>query len=367
MEKHYFNMQVNSISLNKLKELEWQKSKTLFKNSEAIPEWDNIMVFQWIFSQNFKKGEKSRNGYKYDQNWWIVDNYARLPIILWQHDDNYGWIGMTQELYLDTNNNLSWIFYVDLDTLEERNAKQVKKWFVKSVSTWAITLEDWFEDNETWKVYSQEEAMEKYWFENILNALWGAWNSVLTYIVSKAELVENSLVTIWSNYWAIAKSVNTLSDEMKKKAEELKQNMSSNDETLILNNKAMKRAEKLKTNEVETDIVPAVEEETELVETDQEEVKTETWTDEPKTQEENKVVEVLRNDFNLLKNDFETLRNTLETLKSENEALKEENKALKNTDKVKQKQNILDNAPKITTWTDGVKSIEDLKNKYRKI
>lgn len=247
MSKHYFNMSINSINRDRIKKIEWEKSKTLFKNKNKIPEWDNIKIFEWVFSQNFKKWEKSRNWYKYDQNGWVVENYERLPIILWQHDDSYGWIWFTQELYIDTKWNLAWIFYVDTNTLEERHARQVNWWYVKWISTWAITLESMFEDNETWKRYTRADAEEKFGWENVIKSLWWVRDSVLTYVVTKAELLENSLVTIWSNFGAIAKSVNTLDDEMKSIA---KQMQSEHDKNLFTKNSTM-NPEELK-NALET-------------------------------------------------------------------------------------------------------------------
>lgn len=248
MEKHFFDMKIDSINRDWLKKLEWEKSKVLFKNSDWIPEWDNIKIFQWIFSQNFKKWEKSRNWYKYDQEGWFVDNYKRLPIMLWQHDDSYGWIWFVNELYVDTKGNLAWIFYVDLDMLEDRHRKQVEKWFVTMVSTWAITMEAMYEHNENWKRYTQDEAVEEFWYSNVVEALWGDVNAILTYVVTKAELVENSLVTIWSNFWAIAKSVNSIWDEMNTIANQMKSKQDKNN--LFSKNSTMNLDEAMK--EIET-------------------------------------------------------------------------------------------------------------------
>lgn len=351
METHYFNMEVNSINRDKLKKIEWEKRETLFKNAKEIPEWENIMVFQWVFSQNFKKWEVSRNWYKYDQKGWVVDNYARLPLILWQHNDSYGWIGFTKELWLDSKWNLVWLFWVDLDMLEERNAKQVRNWYVTSVSTWATTLEDWFEDVKTWKIYTRDEAEAKFWFDAIIDALWVMKDRVLNYVVTKAELVENSLVTIWSNYWAIAKSVNTLSDEMKKKAEELKLNKSSKDEILLDNYKSNMSKAVIETKD--TDVTP--EAEVEVVETP---VVVET---EVETPVEPNNVELLNNKLAELEKSFDTYKNEVE---KELNDLREKNK---NID-AEARKNIIANAPQIVKGNkvDWVNSIEDFKNKYSK-
>lgn len=294
MEKHFFDMKIDSINRNWLKKLEWEKSKILFQNSDWIPEWDNIKIFQWIFSQNFKNWEKSRNGYKYDQEGWFVDNYERLPIILWQHDDSYGWIWFVNELYLDTKGNLSWLFYVDLDMLEERNRKQVEKWFVTMVSTWAITMEAMFEHNESWKRYTQDEAVEEFWWSNVMETLWGETNAILTYVVTKAELVENSLVTIWSNYWAIAKTVNSIDDEMKTIANQIKSKQDKNiliskDSTMNLD-EAKKEIDSLNTkaetlkNEISEKAtkIDSLEKDNEKKETEINTLKDEAWKNEAK-------------------------------------------------------------------------------------
>lgn len=69
----------------------------------------------------------SRNKYKYSQDGWQFDHYANNPIILWQHNQDYGGIGRAKAFYKNSSGDLAGIFWVDLDTLEPRNAKQVKK------------------------------------------------------------------------------------------------------------------------------------------------------------------------------------------------------------------------------------------------
>ncbi len=357
---HYFDMEVNSITRDKIKSIEWEKSKVLFKNSEKIPEGENIVIFSWVFSQNFQKWEKSRNWYKYDQEWWILENYARLPIILWQHQDDYGGIGYTQELWLDTKWNLCWLFYVDTETLEERHANQVKKWFVKSVSTGAITLETMFEHNETGKRYSRKEAEEEFGFENIWRCLCWFKDSILTYIVTKAELVENSLVTIWSNYWAIAKKVNSLNDEMREEAEKLKNLSSKQDETLFLNQETFMKKENLGTNDTSTNTTPVVLAEVpETTPKEENGVNVDSLKNELEA-EKNKVSE-LQNSFDTYKNEAETKINSL-TLEKDN-LQKEVNEF-----KEKAKTEILENAPNVTKWenNNGVKTVADFKKKHSK-
>ncbi len=168
------------------------------------PKWDNIIIFRWIASQSYWKWEKSRNGYKYDQNGWDTTNYWKNPIILWQHNASYGWIGKCMSFWLDDENNLNTMFFVDTNNLDERNAYQVKNWYVTAISTWAISKEHMFEDQEDdYKMITQEEAEEKYDFWEVLYALWGMSDKLIL-VVTKSEMLEHSMVTIWSNWEAIA-------------------------------------------------------------------------------------------------------------------------------------------------------------------
>lgn len=242
MEKlHYFDSQLNKIDINKF-ELDTNRIKTLFSNQEKDPEWDNIVWFSGILSQHYKVGEKSRNGYKYDQKWRVFDNYKQLPIILRQHNDNYGGIWFAKKIWLDNDGNLAWLFYVDLDTLEPRNATQVQKGMVRWISTWAITIEAWFEDIEDWKILDNNEAKEKYWVEEIWKAYF--WQSdQLIYTVVKQEMVENSLVSIWSNAKALATQVNSLKSQLEIEWQKIKD--------LYLNNTKM--SEETKTTEETTE------------------------------------------------------------------------------------------------------------------
>lgn len=359
MEKHFFDMQVNTIDRNAIKNIE--RKETLFTNKKEIPSGENIIIFEWVFSQKYKKGEKSRNGYKYMQNGWDVSNYAELPIILWQHDDTYGGIWFAKEIYLNKQWDLSGVFFVDLNTLWEKEAYQVKNGYVTSISTWAITLEDWFEDNATGKIYTSDEAKEKFWFDAIMDCLFWMKDAVLTYVVTKAELIENSLVTIWSNAKAKALQVNSLQDEMKKKAEELKTNQiqSQTRDTLLPNEDSMKTEEN--TSEVTTpDVVDEVVETPVTDEVEETQVSEETEeTTETQTEEENKI--------ETLENELQDLKNSFAEYKSEMEAKFD---SLKTDTKISQREENRAKVKKIfeTFWAkqnaSDVKSVEDFRNKY---
>lgn len=123
----YVSVKCNKIStdeVNNILALDQNKTK---KTGMQIPSEGNILTFKGIASQNYGPGEKSRNNYKYDQTGWNFDDYMNNPIILWQHNADYGGIGHAVQFWLDEEKNLNVLFYVDLDTLEPRNATQVKK------------------------------------------------------------------------------------------------------------------------------------------------------------------------------------------------------------------------------------------------
>lgn len=203
----------------------------IHNTGKTIPSKDNIVVFKWVVSQNYGKWEHSRNNYKYDQNGWIFDDYNHNPIIAWQHDYSYGGIWHAVNFWLDSEWNLNSTFYVDLDMLEPRHANQIKNGYVSGVSTWAQTVEYMFEDNETWDRLTEEEAVDKYGDWNVFKALVGWSTEFITLVITKAKLIENSMVTIGSNEKAIAMQ-NSIGDSFTKIAQEFKQKHNITDEML---------------------------------------------------------------------------------------------------------------------------------------
>jgi len=192
----FLNFKVDRLDENQLKDLE-----TNAKVMSQLPEnRENILIFSGIASQNYAKGEKNRNGYKIDQKGRVLDNYKKNPIILLQHNHEYGGIGRSVKLWFDAEGNLINTFYVDLNTLDEKTRYQVENGYITAVSTSHITMEDMIEDNKTGERMTREEAMS----EKV--DLWGVvfGNSTThTLVVTKAEMIENSLVTIGSNESAI--------------------------------------------------------------------------------------------------------------------------------------------------------------------
>lgn len=342
-KKHYINLEINNIDENEI-----VKNKILFKNKD-VPEWDNIKIFNWIFSENYWKWKKSRNWYKYDQNWWDLKNYSKVPLILWQHDESYWWIWKAIEIYLDEKNNLWGKFYIDLELLDDRNRKQVERWMVNMLSTWAITLDWWFEENKNWKRYTEEEAIEKFWFEEVWKSLWGAKDAILTYIVTKAELVENSLVTIWSNAWAIATSLNSINDEMQERANNLK--------SLYFNNNNMN----VKKDELEAEVTEQeVETPTEDVETNNAVTEAEPKAEEPieGTAEptEPATEEVAENSIKELKDDIKSKEVLINSLTDKVANLEKQLNSFRES----QRDKVMANA-KIENW---VSSMSDFSKKY---
>ena len=185
----------------------------------------NIIIFSGLASQAYGKGEKSRNGYKIDPNGWDFTNYGFNPIILLQHNDDLGGIGHAIKFEV-TAEGLNILFYVDLNTLDAKTAYQVKNGFINAISTGHITKSDGIEEVETGIVYTIGDAIEKFGIDNVWDAFCGE-SEMFTYIVTKAEAVENSLVTIGSNEKAMA-TQNAIGGYVKNKygnsLEELKKN-----------------------------------------------------------------------------------------------------------------------------------------------
>jgi hypothetical protein len=177
--------------------------------------------------------------------------------------------------------------------------------------------------------------------------------------------VENSLVTIGSNAKAKAVQVNSLQDEMKKKAEELKTQINSlKRDTLIPKDESMEKQEN--TSE---DIAPAVAEE---VKSDVETPVTEETTEETQVSEETEETtteETPKEDEKIaeLENKLEALTNSFEAYKSEMEA---KLNSLKKDDKISQREENRAKVKKIFETSGAkqnasdVKSVEDFRKKH---
>ena len=249
----FFHMQCNKIDKNELNLL--QTNNTVYKETgKQIPEWDNILVFSWIASQWFKKWEKSRNWYKYDQDGWEFTEYFKNPLILWQHDNQYWGIGHSVKFWKDSEWNLNILFYVDLDTLDDKSKVQVERWYVTAVSTWAISIEEKFEDVSSGNLLTIDEAEEKYSFDEIWYAYMGMSDKLIL-VVTKAKMIENSMVTIWSNEWAIVWITDWLENRFKIVADRYKK-----EHDLKVNEIKQEEEKETETDNTPKDIIPENEE-----------------------------------------------------------------------------------------------------------
>ena len=366
----YISQKCNTISatdaLENITRLEanWVK---IHNTGKTIPSKDNIIVFKWVVSQNYGKWEHSRNNYKYDQKWWIFDDYNHNPIIAWQHDYDYGWIGHAINFWLDEEWNLNSTFYVDLDALEPRHANQIKNGYVSWVSTWAQTVEYMFEENDTGERITEEQAVEKYGDWNVFKALVGWSTEFITLVITKAKLMENSMVTIGSNEKAIAFQ-NSIGDTFKDIAQEFRMKHNITDEmlkndpnTVPLSSNKTSMDNQIKKDDIApeaggAEATPAT------TDTPATEVKVEgeanaTATDGVKT--EVNEVEALKNTIAEMEKNHAS---ALETLKNEYET-----KLQAETDKIRGEQRA--NLAKVVgenTNSTVVKTPDDLRNKYIK-
>jgi hypothetical protein len=261
------------------------------------------MLFKGLASQSYDSGEKNRNGYKIDPSGWTFKNYKNNPIILLQHNAEDGGIGKALSFEV-TDAGLNILFYVDLNTLEEKSAYQVKNGYISAISTGHITLDDAIEENDSGDRYKIEDAIEKFGWDNIWRALCGM-SDLYTYVVTKAEAIENSLVTIGSNEKAIAmpnaigKFAQTKYSPLLNKFEEMKKAQENavvtNDEEVVETPATEEVAE-----ETETTVEETTEAVSEAVEADSEANKKNEDCD-----EDEEVVSEMKDDEEEKKNDAE--------------------------------------------------------------
>ena len=229
---------------------------------------------------------------------------------------------------------------MDLDTLEPRHAKQIKNGYTAGVSTGASTVEYMFEDNSTGDRYSKKDAEEKFGWENVINALLGNSN-ILTLIITKAKLLENSLVTIGSNAKAVALQ-NSIGDYFGRIAEDYK--------TLHSNKNSMKNKDAI-TPEVKTELPVDEAPVTETPETD------------------TNSVEVLQNEVKNLQNQIEELKkNHQEEINKirDEEKVKFDSLLVEETNKIRteEKENLAKIVAEQNNTTGEVNSVEDFRKKY---
>lgn len=218
----FFHMQCNTLEPKMVNEMLQDTTIDMIKTWVEIPTWEDVIVYQWIASQNYWVWEKSRNGYKYDQKGWDFTDYNYNPLVLFQHDTNQP-IGNTISFWYDQAWNLNIMFFIYKDTLDWVDKVRVEKGLIRALSTWALTDEYMFEETETGNLITEEDAEEKYGWGNLIDAY--MWISeFLILVITKARMLENSLVTMWSNEQALAIQ-NGIWQYFKNKAELLKEKL----------------------------------------------------------------------------------------------------------------------------------------------
>ena len=345
----YFHFNCDKIEANEAMEM-LKSEKNLLQTWVSIPENDDIIIYKGIASQHYDKWEKSRNWYKYNQKGWKFDNYLLNPIVLFQHDTDKP-IGHSLAFWWGKDKHLKTMFFIYKEALEWVERVRVEKWLIKAISTWAISNDYWFEDSEDWKILTEEEASEKYSWNDVFRAY--EWNSEkLTLYIKEAEVLEESLVTIGSNEKALA-ITNWIAKFGETKLEELKAKLEMNKV------EEKKETEEIKTenNEVENN---DIEEPTETVETPNEEEEEKEVVEKESVETES--VETETKDEVETKDEAETLT----TLEDNNETTKaviivEPEESTENEKEIKE-----DEFSKILDWkmSEIKNSIEGIKSEF---
>lgn len=179
---------------------DWGSQSITFNDS--IPEGENIFIYEGIISQQYGKGEKNRNGYKIDKNWWKFDEYSFNTAILLMHDMEKGVIGNMIKIGV-VKEGLKWMFRIDINNISDEGIRnQIKTGTLKASSTGSTVEEYMFEDTETGKNYDEGKAIETYWEREVFLAYFGMSDKIILNITS-STMIETSLVSIWSNYKAV--------------------------------------------------------------------------------------------------------------------------------------------------------------------
>lgn len=216
----FFHMQCETLKKKAINDLLSDKKIDMIKTGVELPKDENIIVYRGIASQNYWKGQKSRNWYKYKQDGWDFQDYFINPLVLFQHDTAQP-IWHALSFWHDEAGNLNIMFYVYKEALEWADKVRVEKGLITAISTGAYTDEYKFEEVETGQLLTEEEAEEKYGWSNLIDAFWGVCDFLIL-TITKARMIENSLVTIWSNEQAMAVQ-NGIWQYFQNKVEELKE------------------------------------------------------------------------------------------------------------------------------------------------
>lgn len=245
----FFHLDCNILKNKAVEKLMSDTSLDMIKTWVEIPTNDDVIIYKGIASQNYEVGKKSRNWYKYLQKGWNFTDYLKNALILFQHNTEAP-IWRAISFWYDKNKNLNIMFFVYKDALDWVDRVRVEKWLITAISTGAQTDEYKFEDTKTGELITEEEAVKTFWFNELMDALMWA-SKKLIFTITKATMIENSLVTIWSNEEAMAIQ-NWIGQFAINKAEELK---------LIYNN--------MKKNNIAQDEQEVIEEPVEVIENEE--------------------------------------------------------------------------------------------------
>lgn len=215
-------MQTNIISHDELQTLldtEFTETNAV-RTGKVAPKGENIIIFKGLASQKYGKWEKNRNGYRIEPKGWQLENYVLNPIILLQHKADIGGIGHTIALQKSAE-WLNIMYYIDLNAVADETTRyQIKNWYITGLSTGSMTISDAFEDQlDDYKMLTYNEAKDKYDGWEVFLSFFGM-SEKLIYVVTEAELIENSQVTIGSNGKAIS-SQNNFQDYIQNKYSDL--------------------------------------------------------------------------------------------------------------------------------------------------
>ena len=187
---------IERLNVNEANELVTLDNNVI-KTKAKLPKGENIVLFRGILSQQFKKGDRNRNGYKIDINGMDWTNYNKNPQIFLQHDaDNP--IGKGLEI-IRNEKNIELIYFVNLNWVEgEANKERIKEGAFAALSTGSIVIEYMFEHKKTGVMIEKDEYYRLSWEESKDYDL----------VITKSEAIENSVVSIPSNPKALTKKNN---------------------------------------------------------------------------------------------------------------------------------------------------------------
>jgi len=234
------------VSVNSLKQ--WNDIPEEFRSN--VPAW--AIYFEWEASN----WSKNRNGYIIRakawnmDKWAAIENYLQNWKITYQHDSNKP-IGKPLAFKVKWDKViLKWWVYDN--TYTDWN---IWKWLVTSLSTTHITHAIEFQHNSTGKVINEATFNELPWREY----------RNYTMVVTKADIIDNSFVTMPSNRDTHIITKNYLSNKLWKTEDEINNLFSNNTNMKVVVNgilleeeNAVKVLELLESNNVE---VPEVKEE----------------------------------------------------------------------------------------------------------